>query len=370
MYHACHRRAKRPVAAWFASTGGRVAQDHEGMRVEKVIQQLRANAVPLALVLSFAMLSAQVSYRIRSDHLMVMFNADMAVLQGKAIIPEFQNRVLGPLMLTAMRDLLPASLADKSVWHLMRLLQAMVAYSVFYTILLQLCGSRARAVVIVGLLAYAYLWTPMTSIDELTSDFFDIMFVASFAYLALRERPLALAAVVIVASANRESGLFAAIIWGSVAGMRHGWRLANWRKFLPAVALLVLGSIVVYAIRTGLAPDMKMRQFIGGLYTLALWRKALTMDGGMPMLAATILAFGLFLRALPRPWSNDQKALALASALCAAITLVFGIWYELRILLPSWTLLAMVCALPARDQAAGNWLANLLGSRAPADRRS
>lgn len=324
---------------------------------------IRTHVVPVLLVLSLALLAAQVSYRLRDANLLIMYDADMAVLRGQAIIPEFQNRVLGPLMLTFMRDVLPAGLTNKTVWHLMRIVQAAIGFVVLYSVAFRLSGRRVSAVGIVALITYAHLWTGMTSIEELTSDFLDIMFMSLFVALSLAERPILLMLCVIVASANRESGLFAAVIWASVAGLRYGFHPHNWKRFLSAVIVFLIGSATVAAIRYGLAPDMKMRQFIGAIYTIGVWRKALTMSGGIPMLVATVLAFYLALRALPRPWTNDQKGLFVAAMACLAITLVFGIWFELRVYMPSWTILSLVLALGLKDMPEGTWLARLLPDR-------
>ena len=78
---------------------------------------------------------------------------------------------------------------------------------------------------------------------------------------------------------------------------------------------------------------------------------------------ATVLAFYLALRALPRPWTNDQKGLFLAAMVCLAITMVFGIWFELRIYMPSWTILSLALALGLNDMPEGAWLARLLPER-------
>ena len=111
-----------------------------------------------------------------------------------------------------------------------------------------------------------------------------------------------------------------------------------------------MGALAVIALRYGLAPDIRFRQFVGAWHSIALWRVGLTMTGGLPMILATALLFAVALSRVVRPWSADQRGLFLAAIVCFAITLVFGIWFEIRIFLPSWTLLALIFALgPIRE---------------------
>ena len=80
------------------------------------------------------------------------------------------------------------------------------------------------------------------------------------------------------------------------------------------------------------------------------------------MLVATASPFGLLLARLPRPWMPEQKAIALALLACLAITPVFGVVSELRVLLPLWTMLALAIVLAPQPRTDRQWLDGLLGS--------
>ena len=138
----------------------------------------------IVLVLSFALLSAQLSVQIRSATLPTMLAAEFGTLHGHPAYPEFQNRILSPLMLTGLRKIFPASVSDKSVWFALRVVQACLAYLVLYWMVFRVTGGQLRALAATALVTFAYAWTPLSHPCEYTSDFLDILFVSLFVGLA------------------------------------------------------------------------------------------------------------------------------------------------------------------------------------------
>ena len=326
-------------------------------------QFLLANAIPVLLVLSLALLSAQVSFRIKGETVGESFNAELDTLRGHPRIPQFQNRVLAPALVFAAREILPTSITDKSVWYLARFLSAALAYVTLYWLVVRMTGGRLRALLAVGLVSFAYLWTPMAHPWEYTSDFFDVMFTALIVALALAERHLLLLAVVVVAAMNRESAAFAGIVSICIAAARYGMSWRQWPRFVPGVACMAAAAAVVVGLRRGLAQVPAVDQEIGLLSMLGdpdHLRSLLQPTGVLPMLFATALVFGVVLWRLPSPWSADQRALLAASAICAAITLVLGIPTELRVWLPCWTILALLVVIGAEPQSDRQWLLGLV----------
>ena len=322
---------------------------------------LRENFTTIGLILSLALLSAQVSFRLRPETLEFMFKVELQTLQGISLYPEFQSRILPPAILSALRWLVPDTVADKSVWYLARFLQAVVSFLVLYAVVLAYSGSRLRSLVAVALVTFAYLWTPMTHPWEYTSDFFDILFVALIVHFVLAERVVGLLLVVALAACNRQSAAFSGLVWAAVMLMRYGLAPSHWIRFLPAGACVLVAMVVGFGLRYGLSQSFDSRQQIGLLTFLQHWRWMLHPTGVVPMVLASLLVFCVALARLPRPWTADQRGLLLAALLCAIPTGVFGIAAELRIWLPCWTILAILIAC-GREVSDRVWLAALTRS--------
>lgn len=323
---------------------------------------LRRHFLAVAFVLSIALLCSQVSFRIRFDTLDFMLKADMKVLAGEALYPEFQNRILSPLLLSFCRWLLPESIADRSVWYLVRFLAAGAGFLALYVVVLASSASRLRALVAVVLVAYAYLWTPMTHPWEYTSDFFDIMFTALMVHFILAEGWIALLPLVVLAAANRESATFAGLLWIAVTAMRYGVNPARWARFLPGVVFIAIAFATVYGLRYGLSRQFNPYQHLGIITFFKHLHVLLHPTGILPMVFACLLVFGFALIRIPRPWTADQRGLLMAALACAGIGGIFGIAAELRVFLPTWTILSILIA-GGRDISDDRWLATLLRRR-------
>jgi hypothetical protein len=304
----------------------------------------QAHAIPVALVGACALLSALLSLNLREDSLPFMFAAELDTLRGAPILPEFGQRILFPLLLQSVRSAAPAAVSDAAIWRGLRFAEAGVAYLVIYGVGFALTRSRIQSLIAVALVTYAYLWTPMTLAWELTSDFFDLMFIALAIGLAVKDQAALLALAVIIGSTNRESMAFAGVLWFCVAWNRSG-RWQQWRTWLPALSYIALAGAITVGLRTMLTGTVNQQQQIGLLSTLENWRWLLHPTGSAPMFLSTALVFVLALRLVPRPWSAEQRGLLLSAIVCGGITAIFGIATELRVWLPCWVMLSFVVAL-------------------------
>lgn len=324
---------------------------------------VRNNAVPIALVLSLAFLSAELSVRLRADTFAERFASELATLHGQASRFEFQNRILAPGLLLFFREIFPPGVADRSVWFASRVVEASMAYVVLYAVAFRLTGGRLRALLAVALVAYAYVWTPMSHAWEYTNDFLDILFTATFVGLALAGQRILLGIMAALAAMNRESAAFAGVIWMALAALRYRpWR-EHWRKFVPGVVYMALAGAIVAGLRYGLGHGLRPQQQLGAVETFMEWRWIVYPDGAFPMLVAMVLAFAVVLRGLPRPWTIDQKGLLAGASACAVITLVFGIAGELRVWLPCCVILSLLAVAGANGQSDRQWMLSLFGER-------
>lgn len=313
------------------------------------------HAVPVLLVLSVAFLCASLSVQIRTTTLPVTFSAELGILAGKPSHPEFQNRILSPVLMVALRKIFPAGVSDKSVWFALRVIQAAMAFLVLYAVAFRLTGGRVRSLVAVGLVGFAYAWTPLSHPWEYPSDFFDILFTALIVGLALTERRFALGVVVVLAAMNRESAAFAGILWIALAAVRYGPWPEEWRRFVPGVAYVALAFGVVAALRAGLSRGFAPQQQLGIIDLIVHWDWIRHPDGSFPLIVCLGFAFVILLRALPRPWTADQKGLLLGAAGCAVVSFTFGILAELRVWLPCIVILSLLAVIGANGRTDREW---------------
>lgn len=327
---------------------------------------LRAHAVPMACVLAFALLSAQLSWRLRSDTMASTFQAELNILSGQSTLPEFQNRVLSPSLLLLARSVAPASMSDATLWHGLRTGQAAAAFLLIYLSAWRLSRSRLRAALAMVMMTYAYVWTPMTLTAEHTSDFFDMMFVALAVWLVVEDRPVLLSVVAALGATNRESSAFAGVIWCAVWIVRDGGGWWQWRTWIPGLAASGMAVAVVVGIRYFLSPDFQPEQRLGIFDTAEHWRWLFHPMGSGPMFLATLLPFWVALRALRRPWSAIQRGLFLSALGCAAVTLTFGIATELRVWLPVWVILSLLIVAGCDYPSDESWITSILHRCGPA----
>jgi hypothetical protein len=322
-------------------------------------QIVREHAIAVVLVLSLALLSAQLSVQLRAETLPGTLVAELGALRGYPRYPEFQNRVLSPLMQLALREMFPANVSDKSVWFALRVLQAAVSYLVLYWVVFRVTGGRLRALAAAALVCFAYAWTPLSHPWEYTSDFLDILFMSLFIGLALAERSILLTFVVIVAATNRESAGFAGVIWLALATVRYGPWPEEWRRFAWGVFYMALAAAVVVALRVWLSADYKPRQNVGLWGAVLEWRWILHPDGAFPLLIAMAVSYLALMRSLPRPWTPDQVGLCLAAAVILVLCFIFGIFGELRVFLPVCVLLSFAAVIGANGRSDQEWLRSL-----------
>lgn len=317
---------------------------------------VRDNALALAFVVSFALLCTHLSMRVNAGNMPALYQSEFDTLRGHPRHPEFQNRVLAPAILWSLRSLVPAAISDKSVWFILRLLQAIVAFVALYSVAFALTGGRLRALAAVTMATYLYCWTPFSQ-SENTSDFFDILFTSLFVGLTLANRPILLGIAVAIAAANRESAAFAGLIWIGIAAARYGLWPEQWRRFAPGVALMALATGVALGLRYWLGGAIHSQQ-IGMLELFQSPGWMLYPDGAMPMLLAMTLAMVAVLVGLPRPWTVDQKGLLAAAIMCAAVTFFFGIAGELRVWLPCCTIVSLLAVSGANGKSDSQWTAS------------
>jgi hypothetical protein len=314
----------------------------------------------LFVVGCLAFLSAQLSYRLRAETAGVMIADAYRTLDGQPMLPEFQNRVLFPLLFKAARLASPASVDDLTLWKSLRVASAMMAFACSFWCALNLTRSHARGLVVCVLLAYGYLWTIMSHQWEHYSDFFDVLFMALFVVCAVRQHLLLLPILSVAAACNRESAAFGGIVFACVALAEGGLRRRALARVAWGIGCTLLALATIYQLRRILGGGPPPRQMIGLWHTLDHWRWFFLPFGSGPALVAMFAVPILLLKNVFPSLNSLQRGLLAAAAICVTISAVFGIINELRVLLPSYVLLVFALALASPAASDGEWFAVLI----------
>ncbi|HWC89092.1 MAG TPA: hypothetical protein VG433_05545, partial [Pirellulales bacterium] len=310
----------------------------------------------IVTVLCAAFMCAQYSYRLRADTTHEMIYAAYGTLHGKPGGPEVQNRLIFPVLMTAGRSALPASVSDVNLWKGLRLLTALIGFASAFACMRAISGSWFRATIGCMLLGYGYLWTICSFKYEHSSDFLDLAFIAAFVWLALRGRYGWLAVMTVLASFNRESAAFSGLIVVGLAMARHGLAPAAWKGLAIGGCNVALAFITVTAVRS-LYRGPAIHQHVGLSDVIENWRWALMPYGPATALLAMVAPLALMNYNFHGSFSTPQRGLLLGCLGCFLVTAVFGILFELRVLLPCYLILICVLVLDESSPDDRSWIA-------------
>ena len=265
------------------------------------------------------------------------------------VFPQFYNRVLFPALFWMVARL--GILRDTQSYLLTRLLSAVALFLAFLLVVRRAFRPDFRiAVAGAGLLAYVYLFT-FNHGWEITSDYFDGIFTCLFILLALERRHVALLAVAILASFNRESSVFAGVIWFALYGINRK-RSIEWRESFYAALVCVTAYASAIGIRVAI---LGSRQTFGSdaqaVITPSWWWRQEVLPffqhpnaSGWPVLAFAMVAPILWWIGINREYMGEkQTRLFAAGCVIGAITCAFGHSEELRVFIPALTVLVFTC---------------------------
>lgn len=304
--------------------------------------------VPLALLVTAV--STQLRFRnaTREDAIQQQF----AILSGDALkfdgrpapwADVWRNRILFPLLLKGIVQ--NSSLNASDGYVLARFLTAFAMLASLWWALghARLAGVHG-AIAAVAILSFMQMLVFISYGRESPSDFLDAAFMSILTALCLRKQRFATLLVTIFASANRESSAFAGVIWCCLywrAERRLNFREIAWSAFVCIAALVTTAGLRHWMGATHAADAQAFVLFKG-------WEHLKVFLSFPTPFGWPVCAFMMLLPPLAYIWNqrsrltSAMRGLLLATALITLISMVFGELSELRVFVPSLTLIAFV----------------------------
>ncbi len=264
------------------------------------------------------------------------------------VIPQFYNRILFPTLFSLVGRL--HILGDTQSYLLCRSLSCILLFVTFLWVIRRGLHTDIRiSTVGAGLLAYTYIFT-FNHGWAVTSDYFDGIFMCLFLLLSLERRRWELFVVSILASFNRESAVFAGVLWFVLYGVSRRLRI-QWREAFYAGALSVSSYATVILIR--LAVLGRARTFASDGQVMVgpreWWRELAPFlhhpaPDGWPILAVAMVTPSLWWVWMNRQYVSEMPArLLVAAGLMGGATCFWGLPQELRIFIPELVVLVFTC---------------------------
>ena len=283
-----------------------------------------------------------------------ILRAEPGTLDGRSIyFPQFQNRILFPIVLAATVQL--TGIEPRRAYVLLRILSAWLAFWLVMRAAERISGSPERATQTAALLAVALILT-FNHPWEHPTDVLDIAVFAIAMPWTIERRYGRLMALAIVASTNRESSVFLSLLWGAVEWSKTG---RSRLLLIQTIGLGLAATVTVMSLRFGMAgmravagPDMPIGYTIASLR--AFLRHPSPHDWPILMVAVLILCATAVWN---RPINREQAAILAAGVLMALLSGIGGAAEELRVYLPTITVAVLAGAVLKTAAIDGNRVA-------------
>lgn len=298
----------------------------------------------------------------RFEHRPESVAKELAVVRGESYEidgrttywPEFQNRVAFGLVLTAVDRL---GMLRTTQWYiLLRFVFAVAAFMAFWVLVWRVAGAGVETAAAACVLLAVVLSLHFNHGWEHPSDFLDPIVFCGFLWAIVRRRLGWLALLAVLAALNRESTVFAGLLWFCAYGVTLHRRDGG----IPRLRVSVRDSIAGVAIMAiGYASVMGFRFLFGGARALSqMQHSSVSYWGGMIrdlladasptswiVLLFAIVALPLTWIAMNRRWLTELDLGLLIGALgIFGISAVFSLLPELRMLIPMSVVLIFVAA--------------------------
>lgn len=297
----------------------------------------------------------------RFAHRAELVDQQLALLESRPLLfdgqpldmSEFRNRVLFP---AAMRAIVGTGVASpQEVFLGLRLVTAAACLFGLWIFATRIAGATADvALLALSILGWALLLT-FNNPWENPTDFPDALFTIGWAAAALRGRFALTALIVAAGTLNRESTAFAGVLWV----LLHATRVALWRdraRHLAAGFALAAGALVLTGVWRSMwgLPDTDLTNSLG----ITLMGPMIAAALRQPVLSWIQLLAAAFAMPILWLWLHRQSrtreggALVMAALAMAGASAVIGLFNEVRIFIPTLTLLVLAGLLRVQAERA------------------
>jgi hypothetical protein len=276
-----------------------------------------------------------------------ILGGDAYTLDGVPLyLPTNQNRILFPLFLKGLSLFVPA----ESAYLIARFGSAVLLFAVFWWVLRRLFDAPVEACAAGTLLTAFGLPFTFTYPFEQTSDLLDGALMLLLLAAAWQQRRVCFLIVAAIAAANRESAAFAGILWGFIVAARPG-AVHRGREGVFAIAVSIAAYATVIALRFFIAGSRAVgadTQTITGPFVfveaVAAFIRRPQPTAWPVLLCAALAPAGVWLWSNHASLTRQMRLVLRAAAVIAAVSLLFGVPNELRVLIPSWVLVTIMAA--------------------------
>ncbi len=249
------------------------------------------------------------------------------------IAPHY-NRILFPLLFCNLQQW---TILDPTNWYyLLRLLFVSGSFGVVWWVAHTLSANGKRATEICVFLALVLVLTFNHNVEQ-PHDVLDIAAFALATLFTLRHQWRAVLLLTVLCAVHRESAAFMGILWW---GYHYRHRMA----WLEGGLIILSNYALVLAIRVLVAGSAALQgtQWLSLVSPLPFFRE-LFVDNDVLLGVAGIVLLATWLSLTSNYIPRRLVAVSLA---IAGVSLIFGLFYELRIFIPSITILAVAGAYP------------------------
>ena len=255
----------------------------------------------------------------------------------------WRNRILFPLLLKGIVQ--AGGLNANDAYILARFLTAFAMLaSLWWALRYAKLAEERGALAAVAVLSFMQMFVFISYGRESPSDFLDAAFISILTALCLRKQRFATLLVAIFASANRESSAFAGVIWCCLHWRDErglNFREIAWSAFVCIAAFVATAGLRHWMGATHTADAQAFVLFKG-------WQHLKVFLSFPTPFGWPVCAVAMLLPPLALIWNRRRQltsatlSLLLATALITLISMVFGELSELRVFVPSLTLIAIV----------------------------
>lgn len=276
--------------------------------------------------------------------------AAQGVVEGLPHWRIYQSRVLGPYMIRAVEGITGWSFQQS--YALMMFVWLVIFFSVLIAVALALWHSPIIAIGIAGSAAFINT-TLMQGLWLYPWDYLDLTLFTLITWAILSNKPLKIIALIIAVEIfNREAATVIAgwLALDALLELVLRRRVATEKQIksakqqlLVAVALAIISQVIIEVLRATLlvreiGPEIFSDKSAGPHFEVQLWNNLTNLATALPNISNLMVVYNIIFIAIPilciigiRSTRRELNRISLLTLIMWALTLIFGLIYEVRV---------------------------------------